>query len=171
MALSVRTRFPLANDVAATVKVSAPTAAKIRIRVPSWASDAMEVSVNGKATGTGKPGTYLVLDRQWSDGDKVSFTLPAMLRVTRYRGEDTVAGKTRYSIEYGPILLAAVGAADIDLAVDKGSVPESIGDHLEPVPGSPLHFTMRGSTDRKLMPYYQISTEKFTCYPTISISA
>jgi DUF1680 family protein len=171
MALTVQTRFPLANDVAGTVKVSAPTAAKIRIRVPSWASGAMEVSINGKAAGTGKPGTYVVLDRQWTDGDKVSFTLPATLRVTRYRGQDAVAGKTRYSIEYGPILLAAVGAAHVDLALDKGSAPESMGDHLEAVAGSPLHFALRGSPDKRLMPYYQISDEKFTCYPTISVPA
>ncbi len=171
MTLSMQTRFPLANDVTTTIKVSAPTPAKIRIRVPSWASGEMEVSVNDKPAGTGKPGTYLVLDRQWSDGDKVSFTLPASFRVTRYRGEDNVAGKTRYSVEYGPILLAAVGASDVDLALDKGSAPESLSDHLEPVAGFPLHFTVRGSPDKKLMPYYQISNEKFTCYPTISVSA
>jgi uncharacterized protein len=171
MSLTVQTRFPLANDVAATIKVSAPTPAKIRIRVPSWASRDMEVSINGKPAGTGKPGTYLVLDRQWTDGDKVSFALSASVRVTRYRGQDTIPGKSRYSIEYGPILLAAVGASGVDLELDKGSAPESLGDHLEPVAGSPLHFTMRGSSGKKLMPYYQISNEKFTCYPTISVSA
>ncbi len=169
MSLMVETRFPLANEVEATIKVSAPTPSKIRVRVPSWASGEMEVSMNGKPAAAGKPGTYLVLDRQWSNGDKVSFTLPASLRVTRYRGDDTVAGKTRYSVEYGPILLAAVGAADINLALDKGSTPEALGDLLESVSGSPLHFTLRGSPDKKFMPYYQISNEKFTCYPTISV--
>jgi hypothetical protein len=89
--------------------------------------------------------------------------------VTRYQGEDTIAGKTRYSLEYGPILLAAVGDSNVDFALDKGSAPESLGDHLEPVSGSPLHFAVRGSQDKKLMPYYQISNEKFTCYPTISV--
>ncbi len=169
MTMSVLTRFPLANEVEGTIKVSAPTSSKIRIRVPSWASGDMEVSMNGKPAGNGKPGSYVVLDRQWKDGDKISFTLPASLRVTRYRGDDTVAGKTRYSVEYGPILLAAVGAADIDLALDKDTAPESLGDHLEPVSGSPLHFSLRGSPDKKLMPYYQVSTEKFTCYPTVSV--
>jgi DUF1680 family protein len=171
MALGVQTRFPLANEVVATIKVSTPTSAKIRIRVPSWASGDMKVAINGKEAGTGKPGTYVVLDRLWSDGDKVSFNLPASVRVTRYRGADSIAGKTRYSAEYGPILLAAVGASDVDLVVDRNSGPESLGDHLEPVAGSPLHFTMRGSPDKKLIPYYQISNEKFTCYPTISVSA
>jgi hypothetical protein len=46
-----------------------------------------------------------------------------------------------------------------------------MGDHLEAVGGSPLHFSLRGSPGKKLMPYYQISDEKFTCYPTISVPA
>lgn len=170
MSLSVKTRFPVVNDVAATIKVSAPTSAKIRIRVPSWASSDMEVSINGKPAGTSRPGAYVVLDRQWSNGDRISFLLPISFRVTRYLGEDTIPGKTRYSIEYGPILLAAVGASEVDLILDKNSAPESMGDHLQPVAGSPLHFTLRGTLDKKLIPYYQISNQKFTCYPTISVS-
>ena len=104
----------------------------------------MEVSVNGKSAGSGKPGSYVTLDRRWSDGDKISFTLPASIRVTRYKGADQIAGKTRYSVEYGPILLAAVGAANVDLALRKGLRRNRSGDHLEPVAGSPLHFTLRG---------------------------
>jgi DUF1680 family protein len=140
----------------------------MRMRVPSWASREMEVSINGKAIEKGKPGSYVTLDRKWKDGDTISFTLPASMRVTRYTGEDQIAGKTRYSVEYGPILLAAVGGANIDLMLGKGVSPESLADHLEPVAGSPLHFTVRGDGDKRLMPYYQISEEKFTCYPTIS---
>ena len=167
MTLSVATRFPLENGVEAKVKTAAETRARIRVRVPSWGSREMEVSVNGKSAGSGKPGSYLTLDRSWKDGDTISFTLPASIRVTRYKGEDQIAGKTQYSVEYGPILLAAVGAADVDLTLAKGASPESLGDHLEPVAGSPLHFKLRGEGDKRLMPYYQISSEKFTCYPTI----
>jgi DUF1680 family protein len=167
MTLSVATRFPLENGVEAKVKTAEETRARIRVRVPSWGSREMEVSVNGKPAGSGKPGSYLTLDRSWKDGDTISFTLPASIRVTRYKGEDQIAGKTRYSVEYGPILLAAVGAADVDLTLAKGASPESLGDHLEPVAGSPLHFKLRGDGDKRLMPYYQISSEKFTCYPTI----
>lgn len=168
MALSVATRFPLENKVQAKVKAPAETRSKIRVRVPSWASGAMEVSVNGTSAGAGKPGSYLTLDRKWKNGDTISFNLPASIRVTRYNGEDQIAGKSRYAVEYGPVLLAAVGDSNIDLMPGKGVSPESLGDHLEPVAGAPLHFTLRGDRDKKLMPYYQISGEKFTCYPTIS---
>jgi len=168
MTLSVATRFPLENSVHATVKAATETPTKIRVRVPSWASRDMEVSINGKTAGSGKAGSYLTLDRKWKDGDAIAFTLPASIRVTRYRGEDQIAGKDRYSVEYGPILLAAVGDSNVDLALAKGAVAEALGNHLEPVAGAPLHFTLRGDTSRKLMPYYQVTNEKFTCYPTIS---
>jgi DUF1680 family protein len=168
MALSVATRFPLENSVRAKVKAAVETRAKIRVRVPSWASRAMEVSINGETAGPGKPGSYLTLDRSWRDGDTISITLPAAIRVTRYKGEDQIAGKTRYAVEYGPILLAGVGDSNVDLMLGKGAAAESLADHLEPVAGSPLHFTLHGDTDKKLAPYYQIANEKFTCYPTIS---
>ena len=168
MALTVKTQFPLETGVEATLKVAQETQAKIRIRVPSWASGEMEVLVNFKSAGSGKPGTYLTLDRPWADGDRISFRVPAYVRITRYKGADTIPGRTRYAIEYGPILLAALGEDTADLVIDKGSKPESLGTFLDPVMGLPLHFTLRGNPNRKLMPYYQISSEKFSCYPTIS---
>ena len=83
---------------------------------------------------------------------------------------DQIAGKTRYSIEYGPVLLAAVGEGTVDLVLEKGSDAESLGRHLESVAGAPLHYTLRETPSRKLVPYYQIADERFTCYPTISIA-
>jgi DUF1680 family protein len=168
MELSVKTRFPLETGVKATVKTAAATQARIRIRVPSWASGEMAISVNGKSAGTGKPGSYVALDRKWADGDSIEFTLPASIRVKRYNGADQIPGKARYSIEYGPILLAAVGSSKVDLAVAKGKEAESLADHLETVAGSPLHFTVRGNPGQKFMPYWQISEEEFTCYPSIT---
>jgi uncharacterized protein len=169
MTLAVHTQFPFDNLVEATVHVSSPTQAKIRVRVPSWAVNAMGVSINGKVEASGKPGSYVSIDRQWSDGDKFTFNLPAAMRVNKYKGADQVAGKTRYAIEYGPILMATLGEGVIDLTLAKGSDPESLGRHLESVPGKPLHYTLRGNPGRNILPYFQVADEYFTCYPVISV--
>ena len=168
LALTVDTRFPFETKVHATVKAAAPARSNIRIRVPSWASGTMSIAVNRKTAGAGNPGSYVALEREWSEGDRIEFTLPATVRVKRYSGADQIAGKTRYSIEYGPILLAAVGASKVDLSLPKGATAEALADSLEPVAGSLLHFTVRGNPGQRLMPYFQIAAEEFTCYPTIT---
>ncbi|MEO8736236.1 MAG: beta-L-arabinofuranosidase domain-containing protein, partial [Edaphobacter sp.] len=167
MQLTVTTKFPYETKVQATVKTASPTRSNIRIRVPSWAASKLEVSVNGKAAGSGKPGTYLALDREWSDGDTIEFTLPAGIRVKHYTGDDQIAGKMRYSVEYGPILLAAVGSEHVELSIDKGHDAEHLANHLEPIAGSPLHFAVRGNPGQIFMPYWLISEEEFTCYPAV----
>jgi DUF1680 family protein len=169
LALTVKTRFPMETEVKATVKAAAATQARIRIRVPSWASGEMSISVNGQSAGSGKPGSYVALDRKWADGDIIEFTLPASIRVKHYTGEDEIAGETRYSVEYGPILLAAVGSSKVELAVEQGKGAESLASQLEAVPGSPLHFTVRGNPGQRFMPYWQIDGEEFTCYPIVSL--
>jgi len=169
MELTMTTRFPFESGVHCTVKASARTEAKIRVRVPSWAAREMKVSVNGKVVSSGRPGTYVALDRKWLSGDTIEFTLPAEVRVKRYNGKDQIPGKTRYSFEYGPVLLAAVGASKVDFAVDKRHDAEHLAGDLEPIDGASLHFAVPGNPGQKLVPYWEIAEEEFTCYPTITV--
>ena len=171
MTLAVRTQFPFDNFVEGTIHAPAETRAKIRIRVPSWGMSEMGISVNGNVAASGKPGSYVTLDRKWSEGDRITFSLPAGVRVSRYTGADKVSGKTRYAIEYGPILFAALGEVVVELALEKGSDPESLGRHLDSIAGAPLHYTLRENPTRKLMPYFQVVDEQFTCYPVISVAS
>jgi DUF1680 family protein len=171
MQLAVKTEFPHKTKVQATVKAASPSHSNIRIRVPSWAVSKLEVSINGKAAGSGEPRSYMALHRQWSDGDTIEFALPAGIRVRRYTGEDQIAGRTRYSVEYGPILLAAIGSRHIELSIDKGQDAEHLANHLEPIAGSLLHFTVRGNPGQIFMPYWLVSDEEFTCYPTVIVRA
>lgn len=168
LSLALKSRFPFGTDVYATVRVESPTRATIRIRVPSWASRKMEIAINGKTTATGLASSYVAVERVWNDGDTISFDLPAAIRVRPYSGVDQIPGKNRYTIEYGPILLAAIGASRADLLVGKGEGAQSLEKYLEPVAGSPLHFKIRNNSGRTLMPYWQITSEEFTCYPTIT---
>jgi uncharacterized protein len=163
IAMTMDTHFPFATEVRLTLHADKPTRAKLRVRVPSWASETMVVTVNGKTAGKGKPGSYLALDREWHSDDAIEFKLPATLRVTPYKGAEQVAGKTRYAVEYGPILLAMVGSNKADLMVD-GKTAEDVVQAFEPVAGTPLHFTVRGKPGVTLMPYLQIGDEEFRVY-------
>ncbi|TCK73465.1 DUF1680 family protein [Acidipila rosea] len=163
--LTQKTKFPLQTAVRCTLEMSSPTRSIIRVRVPSWASRAMEVSVNGRSAGTGKPGSYLALDRTWTDGDAIEFTLPARFRFTKYTGADQIPGTTRYAVEYGPMLYAAVGSPKIRLSGFGSS--EELENALQPIDGKPLHYSLRGNDNVILMPYWQVSHEEFSCFPIV----
>jgi hypothetical protein len=159
LTLTVATRFPFDTAVTATLQTASPVRSRIRVRVPVWAAGPLELRVNGTPAGTGAPSRYVMLDRVWSDGDRIEFTLAPALLARRYTGADQLPGKARFSVEYGPILLAAVGASEVDLKVEPSAAPESLARLLDPVPGSPLHFNIRGNPGARLMPYWQIEGE------------
>jgi hypothetical protein len=167
MAMAVATKFPFDRNVNATIKTAGSAPANLRIRVPSWSVAPMKISVNGKAAGEGRPGTYFPLARNWSNGDTIEFTLPAGVQVKRYSGADQVEGKSRYSFQYGPILLAAVGPEKRNISPG-GASPDQLAELLEPIAGLPLNFSVRGNPGVKFVPYWQIGEEEFTCYPEVS---
>jgi DUF1680 family protein len=129
----------------------------------------MPVYINGTLAATGKPGSYVALDRTWRTGDLVTFTLPMALRLTRYTGTDKIEGHERYALEYGPILLAIEGSEDARLLA-KGTTPEEFLKQLTPRYGRPLHFDIEGNPDHQYAPYFAIKGEIFTCYPVIDLA-
>jgi DUF1680 family protein len=161
------TQFPFSREVGLQFSVPRPTRAKIRVRVPSWATRDMVVNINGKPAASGKPGSYVALDRNWAEGDVASFTLPAALRAERYAGVDQIPDHARYAVSYGPILLAAVGAPEIRLRLQNVRQPEDLLKHLQPKPGEPLHFLVENNPGIEFMPYWQVDKEPFNCFPAV----
>lgn len=159
--------FPSAPDISLEFKTSRPLQAKIRIRVPSWAARSMQIRVNQESTASGKPGSYVSLERTWTTGDKIGFTLPMQLKLTRYTGLDRIEGHERFAIEYGPVLLALLGSDSATLTVSHGQRPEDILQRIRQDPYRPLHFSIDGHPEFSYVPYWQTSSEPFTCYPVI----
>ena len=74
MSVRMQTAFPENPEVKLTVSPGNGKAySNIRLRVPQWADAPMEVTVNGKRVGTGRPGSYLALKRTWKKGDVIAF--------------------------------------------------------------------------------------------------
>lgn len=164
--LTMNTSFPDDAKVDLTFATDTPRRSVIRVRVPSWATADMPIHINGKLAATGKPGSYVPLDRAWRNGDVISFALPVGFRLTRYTGMDQVSGHPRYALEYGPILLAIEGSDDARLAAT-GKPEEEFIRQLKPIPGQPLRFAIDGNAAHHYAPYYAIKQENFTCFPVI----
>ena len=75
---TMKTQFPIRPEVQLICRTAAePLPAKIRIRVPAWAAKEMPIYVNGSLAATGRPGTYAVLDRTWSEKDPLRSRCPS----------------------------------------------------------------------------------------------
>jgi DUF1680 family protein len=165
--VKMATGFPFHPEVRFEFSSAQPTQAKVRVRVPSWARSEMAVYVNGKRTATGQPGSYVVLDRAWAEGDTVNFTLPAALWAERYTGVDQIPNHARFAVSWGPILLAAVGAPEIRLRLQNVRQPEDLLKHLQPMPGQPLHYLVENNPGVEFMPYWQVDRQAFNCFPAV----
>jgi DUF1680 family protein len=168
--LKAITRFPFHPDVELRLAAAQPSPAKIRVRVPSWAAHEMPIQINGNITASGKPGSYVTLDRTWSQGDTITFRLPMEFKLTRYAGVDQIAGHERYALEYGPVLLAILGSSDARLVVRNGERQEDLVKQLKPKSGQPLHFTLEANAAQEYIPYWEVPYKAaFTCYPVVDL--
>jgi len=171
LSLKMATDFPDSAGVILTITSESPAKSVIRIRVPGWAQSTMAIRVNGETAATGKPGSYASLARTWKQGDRISFTLPIGFKTTLYEGAEQVEGDDRYALEYGPILMAAVGPMDEGQGIRFPFPAAELTHKLHPVPGQLLHFAIDGMPEHRYIPYWQVREEVFTCYPTVGGTA
>ncbi len=165
--LEMSTRFPFDPAVALRVSVPQPLRLRIRVRVPGWASEPMAIQVNGAPAATGRPGAYVALDRTWTAGDTIAFTLPLRFRMTRYSGQEKIGNA--YALEYGPILMAVVGDVDAQGAAAISLRAEDLPARLRPTGEAPLHFAIEGDARHSFRPYWQVAVgQSFTCYPAFA---
>ncbi|MDR1224595.1 MAG: glycoside hydrolase family 127 protein [Tannerella sp.] len=162
------TAFPSSPDVELHLKLAEPVKSKIRIRVPSWAASKMNLLVNGKKAASGKPGSYVTIERVWKDNDEITFTLPMGFRLTKYAGvTEDFKDKEAYALEYGPILMALSGEPVKNGVFNLSSEVAKFASGLKSVAGKPLHFSIEGEDEAlEYVPYYELGENvTFTCYP------
>jgi hypothetical protein len=92
------TRYPFGDSVHFKVGLPAPTAFPLYLRIPRWCRSA-SVYLNGETLSTpASPGSYVVIERIWSDSDVVELRLPMATDVRRWRTNRNAA-----SVYHGPV--------------------------------------------------------------------
>ena len=152
------TAFPDEARTALVVATAQPQRFALRLRHPGWCARPV-VTINGEAwAALTAPSSYLEIDREWRDGDRVEVTLP--MRTTLERLPD---GSDYAAVLHGPIVLAAkTGTEGLDglvandgrmghispgpyLPLDRAPMlvgdPAKLADGIRPVAGRPLVFT------------------------------
>jgi len=177
------TRFPEEDTLIISVRAPQPTRMALRVRVPYWAHDG-SASLNGRALEAfAAPQSYLVVDRMWKDGDRLSVKLPMRLHIAAMPDDASVQ-----AVMYGPLVLAGkLGAAGLSKDILRAeptkprTVPEYKGEPiaapaivarendpvgwLQPVAGRPLEFkTVGQASELTLVPLNRIFDERYAVY-------
>lgn len=110
MSVRMETDFPESECVKLEVSAEQPVRTAFYLRYPSW-SGKVSVCINGKKVKVGqKPGSYIVLDREWKDGDSIELTYPMDFRLEQTPDNPDVA-----ALLYGPVVLAGkLGTAGME---------------------------------------------------------
>jgi DUF1680 family protein len=186
--LTVRqeTKFPESDTTVLNFKASKPMNLALKIRQPAWATEGVTVRVNGKKQKIeSKPESYLTIQREWRDGDKVEIELPMSLH-TEFLPDTT----NEVAVLYGPIVLAGELGTDgmpkppmaatqtLYSRMPAPAVPmfacasEDLVKHIKPVRRKPLTFETRGigrPKDVTLVPFYETHRERYSvCWQLIT---
>ncbi len=130
------TDYPDSGRVQLRLDPSRPASFPVRLRIPLWARSA-RVTVNEQPQDVQpQPGTFLVLQREWKSGDRVTLEMPMAWRLVK--GRQRQAG--RVAIMRGPLIFSLNPSSYPELArqdaADFGAFlldPSSLGD---PVPST-----------------------------------
>ncbi len=92
-----------------TLTINGSGSFKLSLRIPDWAESAT-ILINGEPASPIAVGGYYVIDRTWSDGDEVEYSIPFSLRQVKLPGSERT-----YALMYGPILMVLdMGSDNMD---------------------------------------------------------
>ncbi|MFT3829010.1 MAG: glycoside hydrolase family 127 protein [Opitutaceae bacterium] len=131
------TRFPDEAATRLTIATAKPQRFALNVRHPGWvAPGALVVRVNGERQAlASSPASYVRLELEWRDGDRVELELP--MRTTLERLPD---GSDFVAVLHGPIVLAAkTGTEDlVGLVANDARMGHAAHGPLEPLDGAPM---------------------------------
>lgn len=119
--LHIKTDYPWDGGAELTTHLPAPATFDLRLRVPSWCHGA-RASVNGSLIDqTQTERGYIVLRREWKDGDSVTLDMPLQIRRIQAHPE-VKACEGHSAFMRGPIVYCFEGC-DQDAPLDSISIP------------------------------------------------
>ncbi len=110
------TRYPFDENIRFTIKTSRPVRFPLYLRVPGWCENP-KAAINGKTAVEFGAETahrwFLEVNRTWTDGDRLTLTMPAKITITRWTKNQNSASVSRgpltYSLKIGEKYVRAGG--------------------------------------------------------------
>lgn len=110
------TRYPFDESIELTVNTARPVRFPLYLRVPLWC-ERPKLAINWRnVLVEGRPGSYVVISRQWANGDKVCLELPMKITTNVWqKNKNSVSvnrGPLTYSLKIGEKYVRAGGTDD-----------------------------------------------------------
>jgi DUF1680 family protein len=124
------TDYPQKSSTRLTIKAAGPGTFGLKVRVPWWAKQGVEVKINqAKIDVQTTPSSFMTIQRKWKDQDVVEISMPMRLSADPINDDpDLVA------VMYGPMVMAGLVFDDTAFKGDKTDV----ASWLERAPGNDL---------------------------------
>ncbi len=111
--ITERTRYPFDESIQLTITTAKPVSFPLYLRVPGWCENPKLIINGKKASVKTRPGTYILIDRKWTDGDRISLNLPMEITLTKWtKNNNSVSvnrGPLTYSLKIGEKYVKAGG--------------------------------------------------------------
>jgi hypothetical protein len=164
------THYPDTNTTSLTIKTRKPVTLALHLRYPGWATQGINISVNGQTQSVaGGPGSFAEIRRTWKNGDRVELSIPMSLRL-----EALPDNPNRVAVLYGPTVLAGELGSEAD--GDKAGVVlvpalitanKPVAEWIKPVAGEASTFRTVGAGrpgDVTLSPFYRLHNRRYVVY-------
>lgn len=105
--------------------------AELNFRVPYWATNGFSLKINGEDKNVqAQPSSYVSIDREWADGDRIEIYIPISFRIERTPDVDNLA-----SILYGPLVMVAKSDSTefIELNINEENISNKITTTEDPL--------------------------------------
>lgn len=155
------TRFPEEQRTALVFQTRRPIALSLHLRIPYWATNGIEATVNGKPVRVrAKPSSYLTIKRRWNDGDRVQMSMPMSLHAHPMPDDPELM-----AVMYGPLVLAGLTDRNIYFLGDA----KNLALWIKPVKGHPLTFRATGQPNGiRFIPLYRVISQPYGVYSVIT---
>jgi hypothetical protein len=99
--IKAKTQYPFEDTIQFTVSTAQPVQFPLYLRIPGWCAQPA-LRINGKKTPVfTEPRTFVVIDRQWKEGDRIELTFPMELKLRYWRRNANTV-----SVDRGPLTYA-----------------------------------------------------------------
>ena len=138
----------------------------ISLRIPSWISAEPQLTLNGEPisptqSGETTSGSFISLDRDWSDGDTIGLLLRKTIRLERLPGDESLAAFT-----YGPEVLVGLTDEERVIRLDP-TCPEKTLVHDTEREWGAWHETFKAKGQEKairFIPVKNVGYDQYTMY-------